>query len=152
MNKKIINPLRKLLIAGTILVTGISTSESVVTHKENTAEASSYKSGKNFYEWGSCVFYAFNRRVQLGKPVSNSWGSAKNWAYNAKRAGYHVSYRPSKHAIMISQKGYWGHASVVERINRNGSVLVSEMNYPRKGVKTYRTISAWEARTHQFIK
>ena len=32
--------------------------------------------------------WAFKRRAQLGKPVSNRWGNAKNWYSNARRSGY----------------------------------------------------------------
>lgn len=119
------------------------------------AEAAYYnpikKAGYNYYYRGSCVYYAFNRRAQLKRPVSNAWGSAKYWPNNARRMGYKVSRTPVKGSVLISQLGYHGHAAVVERINRNGSILVSEMNFPRSGVKTYRTISKSQRGQYQYI-
>src|SRR5699024_438522 len=35
--------------------------------------------GKNYYYWGDCTWYVFERRQQLGKPVGNNWGNASNW-------------------------------------------------------------------------
>lgn len=144
--------MKKIILAISIFMTTITASlAGNIYTNSNIAEAGSYYNNTNYYTKGSCVYYAFNRRAQLNKPVSNQWGNAKNWAYNATRSGYTVKNVPKKYAVMISQKGYYGHASVVERINRNGSILVSEMNYPRQGVKTYRTIPKYEVRSHQFI-
>ncbi|TDM01640.1 CHAP domain-containing protein [Macrococcus hajekii] len=105
----------------------------------------------NYYTWGSCAYYAFNRRAQLGRYVSNQWGNAKYWAYNASRSGYTVSRTPVKGAVMVSQAGYYGHVAVVENKYSNGSIQVSEMNYPRQGVKTYRTLTKTQASYYQYI-
>ncbi|WJP98318.1 CHAP domain-containing protein [Macrococcus bovicus] len=105
----------------------------------------------NYYTWGSCAYYAFNRRAQLGRYVSNQWGNAKNWAYNASRSGYTVSRKPIKGAVLVSQLGYYGHVAVVEKKYTNGSIVVSEMNYPRQGVKTYRTIPSYQVGNYQYI-
>ena len=48
------------------------------------------------------------------------------WASNAANDGYQVDNTPSVGAIM--QSGPYDHV-YVERINGDGSILISEMNY-----------------------
>lgn len=113
--------------------------------------------GTNYYYWGDCTWYVFERRQQLGKPVGNNWGNASNWDNAARGQGYSVSNSPSVGAIL--QANAWtnnawgmGHVAIVERINSDGSILVSEMNFGSgQGVKTFRTISASNVSGHNFI-
>ena len=39
----------------------------------HVSKAASY----NYYTKGQCTWWAYQRRAQLGKPVSNRWGNAK---------------------------------------------------------------------------
>ncbi|TDM12602.1 CHAP domain-containing protein [Macrococcus lamae] len=122
----------------------------------NEAEAAVYRNpikykAANYYSWGSCVYYAFNRRAQMGRYVSNRWGNARNWATNAARSGYTVRRKPVYGSVMVSKSGYYGHVAVVERVYKNGNILVSEMNFPRQGVKTYRTVYRSNVSSYQYI-
>ncbi|MDG0843036.1 LysM peptidoglycan-binding domain-containing protein [Staphylococcus equorum] len=96
--------------------------------------------GSNYYNWGQCTYYAFDRRQQLGKSVSNLWGNANNWASAASNNGYKVDRTPEVGAIFQSNAGNYGHVGVVERKNPDGSIVVSEMNWQGVGQKSYRTI------------
>src|SRR5699024_1426885 len=119
------------------------------------APAASY--GTNWYPSGECTWYAFERRQQLGKPVSGSWGNASSWAGNARAQGLSVSNTPSHGAIIQSKvwsNGAWGagHVGVVEQVNGDGSIMISEMNWNNGlGGKSFRTLSASEAANHNFI-
>lgn len=137
-------------ITAMMLLTTAELTEMSPQTQIKTAEAGSYGYSNPYY-WGSCAYYAYQRRAQLGRPVGKYWGNAKNWAYNARRAGYTVRKAPRKGSVLVSQTGYYGHVAVVERIYSNGSILVSEMNYPRKGVKTYRSISKYQKSYYQYI-
>ncbi len=124
-----------------------------MTHQ---AEAATYRNpikykAANYYSWGSCAYYAFNRRAQMGRYVSNKWGNARYWASNASRSGYTVKRKPVYGSVMVSTAGYYGHVAVVERVYQSGSILVSEMNYPRQGVKTYRKLSKSKAAQYKYI-
>ncbi|PTK66305.1 N-acetylmuramoyl-L-alanine amidase [Staphylococcus borealis] len=83
----------------------------------------------NRYSYGNCTYYAFDRRQQLGRAIGSYWGNANNWAYSAKNAGLTVDNRPEVGAIFQTTAGYYGHVGVVEHVNQDGSVYVSEMNW-----------------------
>lgn len=105
--------------------------------------------GSNRYAFGYCTYYAFNRRVQLGLPVANLWGNANTWDTSAARAGYLVNTIPSVGAIFQTDSGPYGHVGIVERVNSDGSVFVSEMNYSGWNKITTRTIT--NLRGYKFI-
>lgn len=107
----------------------------------------------NRYDYGYCTWYAYNRRAELGRPVGSFWGNASTWASYARGSGYLVDNNPSVGAVLQNswQAGGYGHVAVVESVNGDGSVYVSEMNYAGWNVKSYRTISAGEAAGYNYI-
>ena len=105
----------------------------------------------NYYTKGQCTWWAYQRRAQLGKPVSNRWGNAKNWYYNAQRSGYRTGHTPKRYAVIQSTAGYYGHVAVVERVYSNGSIKVSEYNYNRPNAYGTRYLSKWSARNYNYI-
>lgn len=107
----------------------------------------------NRYAYGYCTWYAYNRRAQLGKPVGSFWGNAATWASYARSSGYLVNHTPAPGAVMQSAGGWggYGHVAVVESVNSDGSVTVSEMNYAGWGIVDHRTISAGQASGYNYI-
>ena len=107
---------------------------------------------QNLYTEGQCTWYVFDKRSQAGKPISTYWSDAKYWASNAANDGYQVNNTPSVGAIMQSTPGPYGHVAYVERINGDGSILISEMNYTNGPYNmNYRTIPASEVSSYAFI-
>lgn len=94
----------------------------------------------NLYAYGNCTYYAFDRRAQLGRSIGSLWGNANNWNYAAKSAGFKVDKTPEVGAIFQTAAGPYGHVGVVESVNPNGTITVSEMNYAGFNVKSTRTI------------
>lgn len=100
----------------------------------------------NLYTDGQCTYYAFNRRAELGKPIGSLWGNASNWAASASQAGFSVNNSPEVGAVFQSGPGQngaggYGHVGIVESVNPNGTLTVSEMNWNGGvNVKSYRTI------------
>lgn len=121
------------------------------------SSSSSFTGGTNFYPGGECTWYAFERRAELGKAVSGSWGNASNWAGQASAQGLTVNNTPSVGAIIqtpANTNGAYGmgHVGVVESVNGDGSITISEMNWSGGlGGKTFRTLSASQAASHNFI-
>ena len=55
-------------------------------------------------------------------------------------------------SIAQTDAGYYGHVAFVERVNSDGSILVSEMNWSAApGYMTYRTIPSYQVRNYKFI-
>lgn len=108
-------------------------------------------SAGNRYAFGNCTWYAYERRAQLGRPVGSFWGNAATWAMYARSAGYLVSNKPAVGAIMQNGGGY-GHVAVVESVNSDGSITVSEMNYAGNFNRvTSRTVGAGTAAGFTYI-
>jgi surface antigen len=86
-------------------------------------------------------------------PVGSFWGNATTWDDYARGSGYLVNNSPSVGAVLQSdwQAGGYGHVAVVESVNVDGSITVSEMNYAGWNVKSYRTISPSEAASYKYI-
>ncbi len=112
----------------------------------------------NYYSGGQCTYYAFERRQQLGKPVGSNWGNAHNWANAARSQGYSVTNSPSVGAIMVFSQGqggassYYGHVAIVESVNGDGSINISEWNWTHgPWNKTVRTISASSVNSFNYI-
>lgn len=99
-------------------------------------------SAGNRYAVGNCTWYAYERRMQLGRPVGSFWGNAATWAMYARAAGYLVDNVPSVGAVMQNGGGF-GHVAVVESVNSDGSITISEMNYAGNFNRvTSRTVGA----------
>lgn len=108
----------------------------------------------NRYSYGYCTWYAYNRRAELGRPIGSFWGDAVSWAYNARGAGFAVDRTPRVGAVLQVgghvANGY-GHVAVVESVNGDGSIRVSEMNYAGWNRYSVRDISASEASSYNYI-
>ena len=104
----------------------------------------------NYYTKGQCTWWAYQRRAQLGKPVSNRWGNAKNWYYNAQRSGYRTGHTPKRYAVIHYCRLLWPRCCS-ERVYSNGSIKVSEYNYNRPNAYGTRYLSKWSARNYNYI-
>lgn len=122
-------------------------SQSITSYRGNAASVG------NRYDYGYCTWYVYERRAQIGRPVGSFWGNASTWASYARGSGYLVNNTPAVGAVMQNsyQAGGYGHVAVVESVNIDGSIFVSEMNYAGWNVKSTRTISAGEAAGYNYI-
>lgn len=95
----------------------------------------------NDYYYGQCVWWVFERRLALGKPVPGGLGNASDWLANAKANNLKTSSIPVVGAVVWFPSGGDGHVAVVEEINPDGSLYISEQNVIGVGVTSYRTIN-----------
>jgi surface antigen len=117
---------------------------SAVTPQTSTTIASSGRtsvvatsrgsSSGNTYTPGYCTWYAKNRRPDL----PNNLGNADTWVARAAAQGIPTGTAPRVGAI--GQQGM--HVVYVERINADGTVTISEMNYQGLFTISSRTVPA----------
>lgn len=110
----------------------------------------SQTSGNRYYR-GYCTWYAYERRMQMGRPVGGFWHSASAWVSNARAAGYDVNRTPALGAVMVKVTNGSGHVAVVESVADDGSITISEMNYAGFNRVSTRTLSAAAASAFYYI-
>lgn len=110
----------------------------------------------NGYVYGYCTWHVANRRAAIGKPLPNNLGHARTWAPRAQAFGITTSATPIEGAVLwhkdTSLAWGLGHVGFVERVNDDGSILVSDMNYPNWNVVSQRTIQPSELGAYTFIQ
>ncbi len=117
-----------------------------------TVTAGFHSTTGNGYALGYCTWYAYERRMQLGRPIGGNWGNASSWSAFARASGYVVDHNPEVGAVMQNGGGA-GHVAVVEQVLPDGSVVLSEMNYAGNWnrVTKGRVVSAGQAASYNFI-
>src|SRR5690606_22347452 len=105
----------------------------------------------NRYAYGNCTYYAYDRRAAIGRPIGSFWGNAATWAAAARASGYTVNNTPAPGAVAQWNAysdpwiGYYGHVGIVESVNSDGTVTITEMNngaYGGFNIVNRRTIPA----------
>ncbi len=147
LNNFFIYPGQKLKVTGN--ATSSNSASATTTNRGYNTPVFSHQ---NLYTWGQCTYHVFNRRAEIGKGISTYWWNANNWDNAAAADGYTIDNRPTVGSIAQTDVGYYGHVMFVERVNNDGSILVSEMNYSAApGILTYRTVPAYQVNNYRYI-
>ncbi|NJI01856.1 CHAP domain-containing protein, partial [Staphylococcus agnetis] len=110
------------------------------------------------YPQGQCTWYVYNRMAQFGLHIGGHLGNARDWDQHAANDGYSVRSISSEHSAVVFEPGqlgtdaYYGHVAFVEKVNSDGSIVISESNVKGLGVISYRTIDASDAELLSYIK
>lgn len=85
------------------------------------------------YQFQQCTWWVANRWKMLGLHVDHHMGNGVDWAASAKKHGYPTGDTPRLGAIVSmsggvlgASAGPYGHVAVVEQIDSDGSIWVSE--------------------------
>lgn len=111
----------------------------------------------NAYPYGQCTWWAYERRKQLGLPVGSHFGNGAQWANSARALGYTVDSQPQVGAIVVfapAQAGAdstYGHVAIVEAVNNDGTVMISEANINGMVGPFNRTLDAITSANVQYI-
>lgn len=87
------------------------------------------------FPWGQCTYYVSTRR---NVPLD---GDAWSWYGRARAYGRPEGKVPVQGAILVMWGSWYGHVAYVERVNPDGSFVVSEMNVKGVGVRDERTLT-----------
>ena len=97
------------------------------------------------FPWGQCTYYVSTKRRV-------AWdGDAWTWYRNARAFGRPEGQIPVQGAIAVTWGSWVGHVAYVERVNPDGSFVVSEMNVRGVGVIDQRTLTVRSADMIGFI-
>lgn len=87
------------------------------------------------YAWGQCTYWVWTKRYV-------PWaGDAWEWYANARGYGRPEGRVPVVGAIAVMWGSWVGHVAFVEKVNPDGSFVVSEMNVEGLGVVDHRTLT-----------
>ena len=115
-------------------------------------------SGTSPYPHGQCTWYVYHRMNQFDASISGDLGDAHNWNNRAESEGYTVTHTPKNHTAVVFEAGQlgadtqYGHVAFVEKVNDDGSIVISESNVKGLGVISFRTIDAEDAQDLDYIK
>ncbi|MFW3612553.1 amidase domain-containing protein [Staphylococcus caprae] len=110
------------------------------------------------YPQGQCTWYVYNRMQQYDASLDGNLGDAHNWNNRAESEGYSVTHSPKNHTAVVFEAGQlgadtqYGHVAFVEKVNDDGSIVISESNVKGLGVISYRTIDAADAADLDYIQ
>ena len=105
------------------------------------------------YEQWQCTWWAASRRQHIGRAVDGHMGDGWMWKDSATRHGYLVSKDAKPGDVMVFQKGVlgadatYGHVSIVEEVNADGSIIISESSAAWREVRL-RTITRLQLTAH----
>ena len=109
--------------------------------------SAAYASG-NRYAYGWCTWYAWQWRhdnMPANYDLPSNMGNANTWASAAAAAGFVVNHTPAPGAV-FQRGGGLGHVGIVQKVNADGSVVISDMNgvagWGRVGTTTWTAAQA----------
>ncbi len=92
--------------------------------------SAAYASG-NRYAYGWCTWYAWQWRhdnMPANYDLPSNMGNANTWAVAAAAAGFSVNHTPQAGDVFQTTAGWAGHVGIVQSVNADGSVTITEMN------------------------
>lgn len=121
--------------------------ETVRSYIPHVSSLYSNTSGNRMYT-GQCTWWAWERRYAMGKPIPAGFlGNGGEWGYRMQSMGGVVNNQPAVGAVAESA----GHVAVVESINDDGSIVISEMNNNGTYRVVLRTIPASSVGNYRYI-
>ncbi|MBQ3310060.1 LysM peptidoglycan-binding domain-containing protein [Candidatus Saccharibacteria bacterium] len=100
-----------------------------------------YWTSSNPMPYGWCTYYAWGQRSKMGGNyvLPGGLGNANTWD-NVLSGSYLVNRSPAPGAVFQTDTGYYGHVGIVDSVNADGTITISDMNgisgWGRVGTKT----------------
>ena len=109
--------------------------------------------GGNYFNWsnGGYAFRNCTDYVAWRTGAPGGLGNAKTWDDRAPAYNLTVSSTPRVGAAAVSNSGYYGHVMLVEAVNGDGSIIISDYNRAGPGEYGISTLSAATARSLSYV-
>ena len=111
------------------------------TSSAYVATRRTYWTSSNPMPYGWCTYYAWGQRSQMGGAyvLPGGLGNANTWD-NVLSGSYVINRTPAAGAVFQTDVGYYGHVGIVDSVNADGTITISDMNgiagWGRVGTKT----------------
>jgi surface antigen len=96
-------------------------------------------------QWGmynrECVSYTAYRVALSGRSMPYGFGDANKWPDAARAHGIAVDVTPRVGDVAILPGGEHGHSMYIERVNPDGTVLVSQYNKNKTGTYSQENVA-----------
>jgi N-acetylmuramoyl-L-alanine amidase sle1 len=97
----------------------------------SVASYRTYSTSRNPMPWGWCTWYTWERRAAMGSShiLPGGLGNANTWGYAL--SGLFPTSRgtnPQAGDIFQTNSGYYGHVGIVDSVNADGTITISDMN------------------------
>ena len=115
--------------------------EYVAPRSSYVATRRTYWTSSNPMPYGWCTYYAWGQRSKMGGGyvLPGGLGNANTWD-NVLANSYLINRTPAAGAIFQTDSGYYGHVGIVDSVNADGTITISDMNgisgWGRVGTKT----------------
>lgn len=110
--------------------------------------------GSNGYDFGECTWYVALKLGQSGHPIPSNLGDAYSWYPIAQAEGLPTGLTPEPGAIIWFPRSWvspLGHVGLVQSVNADGSVTITEMNWNGWDVVDTRTIPENQLGQNRYI-
>lgn len=108
----------------------------LASYARSTFPSQDSSAANHRFPYGYCTYYVAEHRFV---PWS---GNAISWLWGARSFGFATGSTPRANAIMVTTEGgRTGHVALVNSVNDDGTITVTEMNYSGWGVVSSRTIA-----------
>jgi surface antigen len=96
-------------------------------------------------QWGmynrECVSYTAYRVALSGRSMSYGFGDANKWPDAARAHGIAVDTTPRAGDVAILSGGEHGHSMYIERVNPDGTIMVSQYNKNKTGTYSQENVA-----------
>ena len=88
-----------------------------------------YWTSSNPMPYGWCTYYAWGQRSKMGGGyvLPGGLGNASTWD-NVLASSYVITRTPAPGAVFQTDVGYYGHVGIVDSVNADGTITISDMN------------------------
>lgn len=104
------------------------------------------------YGCRQCVSYTAYKAMAVHGVKPMWWGNANMWPASARARGFRTGRTPKANSVGVQYIGYYGHVVWIDSINADGTLNISQYNYPVDGKwGQYSTMRISPSAIHEYV-